>query len=106
MFDDVKKETPTVDVNAVAQKAVTAAKAAVSDDEVVRVRNHSGLSSLVFGDGTVARFHEGVARIKAKYLVQAVAQGCTVETDAPAAPKQELSAAQKAELEMVFGKSE
>lgn len=110
MFEDVKKEAPkeapAVDVAAVAKKAVTAAKAAVADDEVVRIRNHSGLSSLVFGDGTVARFHEGVARIKAKYLVQAVAQGCTVETDAPAAPKQELTAAQKAELEKVFGKSE
>jgi hypothetical protein len=106
MFEDIKKEEPVVDIAAVAKKAVTAAKAAVSDDEVVRIRNHSGLSSLVFGDGTVARFHEGVARIKAKYLVQAVAQGCTVETDAPAAPKQELSAAQKAELEKVFGKSE
>jgi hypothetical protein len=54
----------------------------------------------------MARFHLSVANIKAKYLVQAVAQGCTVEAAAPAAKPDELSAAQKAELEKVFGKSE
>jgi hypothetical protein len=105
MFDD-KKEAPAVDSSAVAKKAVSAAKAAVADDQIIKVRTHDGLSSIVFGDGTMARFHLGVASIKAKYLVQAVAQGCTVEADAPAPKPAELSAAQKAELEKVFGKSE
>jgi hypothetical protein len=105
MFED-KKEAPVVDSSAVAKKAVTAAKAAVADDQIVKVRTNDGLSSIVFGDGTFARFHLSVANIKAKYLVQAVAQGCTVEADAPSPKPDELTAAQKAELEKVFGKSE
>ena len=95
---------PFVDASAVAQRAVTSAKAAVSDDQVVKVRNHDGLSAIVFGDGTSARFHEGVARIKAKYLVQAVSQGCTIEADAPASKENGLTDALKIELEKVFGK--
>ena len=105
MFED-KKEAPAVDSSAVAKKAVNAAKAAVADDQIIKVRTHDGLSSIVFGDGTMARFHLSVANIKAKYLVQAVAQGCTVESDAVAPKPAELSDAQKAELEKVFGKSE
>jgi hypothetical protein len=105
MFEE-KKEAPVVDSSAVAKKAVNAAKAAVADDQIIKVRTHDGLSSIVFGDGTMARFHLSVANIKAKYLIEAVAQGCTVEAAAPAAKPDELSAAQKAELEKVFGKSE
>lgn len=106
MFED-KKEAPAVDSAAVAKKAVAAAKVAVADDQIVKIRNHSGLSSLVLSDGTVVRFHLGVGSIKAKYLVEAVAQGCTVEVEAAIAPaKKELTDAQKAELEKVFGKAE
>jgi hypothetical protein len=106
MFDD-KKEAPAVDSAAVAKKAVAAAKVAVADDQIVVVRNHSGLSSLVISDGTVVRFHLGVGKVKAKHLIEAIAQGCTVEAESAIAPaKNELTDAQKAELEKVFGKAE
>jgi hypothetical protein len=106
MFDD-KREAPAVDSAAVAKKAVAAAKVAVADDQIVKIRNHSGLSSLVLGDGTVVRFHQGAGTVKAKHLVEVIAQGCTVETESAIAPaKNELTDAQKAELEKVFGKAE
>jgi len=106
MFEE-KKEAPAVDSAAVAKKAVAAAKVAVADDQIVKIRNHSGLSSLVLGDGTVVRFHEAVGNVKAKHLVEVIAQGCTVESAPAIAPaKNELTDAQKAELEKVFGKAE
>ena len=106
MFDD-KKEAPAVDSAAVAKKAVAAAKVAVADDQIVKIRNHSGLSSLVLGDGTVVRFHEAIGSVKAKHLVEVIAQGCTVEAQPAIAPaRNELTDAQKAELEKVFGKAE
>ena len=106
MFDD-KKEAPAVDSAAVAKKAVAAAKVAVADDQIVKIRNHSGLSSLVLGDGTVVRFHQAVGTVKAKHLVEVIAQGCTVEAESAVAPaRNELTDAQKAELEKVFGKAE
>ena len=106
MFDD-KNEAPAVESAAVAKKAVAAAKVAVADDQIVKIRNHSGLSSLVLGDGTVVRFHEAIGSVKAKHLVEVIAQGCTVEAQPAIAPaRNELTDAQKAELEKVFGKAE
>lgn len=106
-LDKAPVVAPVVNSAAVAQKAVSAAKAAVADDQIVKIRNHDGLSALSLSDGSSVRFHQGVGRIKAKFLVEAVAQGCTVESDgvAPQAPS-ELSDAAKAELAKVFGKAE
>lgn len=106
-FPDKAPVAPVVNSAAVAQKAVTAAKAAVAGDQIVKIRNHDGLSALVLSDGSSVRFHQGVGKIKAAFLVEAVSQGCTVELDevATQAPA-ELSDAAKAELEKVFGKAE
>jgi hypothetical protein len=106
-LDKAPVVAPVVNSAAVAQKAVSAAKAAVADDQIVKIRNHDGLSALVLSDGSAVRFHQGVGKIKAKFLVEAVAQGCTVESDVPAEkPAADLSEAAKAELAKVFGKAE